>query len=225
MKIHRPHHLLLLLLSLPATAGATLLSESDLHGGISGPGITGTAQWASANPSLSWDITQINGTWHYSYDWTADAKDLSHIILQVTDGTILGTPEQGGNFWNFSYGPDQGVEGVSIDTFAADLQGGSNPLMPYPIYGIKFDLDPSALSFHFEFDSTQSPTWGNFYAKDGVTNHGGGVKEWNVAWNTDENTIVRPNGGDTPPVPEPGTMILFGTGLMLFAGISRKIKI
>lgn len=31
-------------------------------------------------------------------------------------------------------------------------------------------------------------------------------------------------GADAVPVPEPGTMLLFGTGLIALAGIGRKIR-
>ena len=55
-------------------------------GSLSTPtGITGTASWTN-NVSLSWvvDDTTNSGFWTYTYTWSAEAKSISHIIIELS---------------------------------------------------------------------------------------------------------------------------------------------
>ena len=78
----------------------------------------------------------------------------------------------------------------------------------------------------------RAPVWGDFYAKDG----GGNAEDAVAAWNTgflDADPLDLPADGSinnhvlvpdtyTTPVPEPGTLLLVGTGLTSAGVWSRK---
>jgi len=52
-------------------------------------------------------------------------------------------------------------------TFSSS-DGNSNPLLPAPITGVKFDApNPNDLPYIFSFDSDRAPVYGDFYAKAG----------------------------------------------------------
>ncbi len=100
-----------------------------------------------------------------------------------------------------------------------------NDFWDYSGYGVEFgnkDGIESAMkmdwsSGQYSFYSWRNPIEGDFYSKDGrAGGHG-----WNTASNADGYYILRP---DTQTVvPEPGSMLLMGLGL-LGLGIKRRIK-
>ncbi len=134
---------------------------ADLYGGsLSGSGITGTGAWAT-NAEITWKVTQnTDGTWHYNYVFSAPAKEFSHFIFEISNDFPIS-----GDFLNLS---TQGLEDPKIGWWSAG-DGQSNPGMPAPMFGVKFDtMDEWDFTFWtIDFDITRSPMWGNVYAKDG----------------------------------------------------------
>jgi len=47
--------------------------------------------WASTSTSLYWQVDQVDGVWHYLYTFTVPAKNISHFILETSQGLVLGT--------------------------------------------------------------------------------------------------------------------------------------
>lgn len=185
--------------------------------GISG-GIRGTGTWWPM--TISWQVYWDNDLWHYRYELTSTGKDISHFIIEVSPS--FSSEDILNCSWDYSY--------VEIDTFT-DGQGNSNPNIPGPIYGIKFDgYGPDSEYWVISFDSRRAPVWGDFYAKDGVS-QGVGV---NAAWNegflrddptappsndTIDNHILRPD--TVTEIPEPSGFLVAISCLGSYAGMMR----
>jgi hypothetical protein len=178
--------------------------------------------------TISWDITydSITMLWTYEYTLSAIKKDISHFILEVSEGT---TKE---DFINLSINEtpatfDNKIEGPSY--------WGRHPSNPgYPtsieIYGIKFDIGDNPVTYSFM--TVNDPVWGNFYSKGGKHKD-----KWIHAYNTalaidDFNSdnpidfIVRPGDNNTPIIPEPLSSLLFVSGgaILVIRHFYRKIR-
>ena len=176
-------------------------------GSLSGPGgglIVG-GEW-EAGVSLGWSVTDTGSAYQYSYRFTAPDPGLSHFDLQVssnfTEGNILAIS-------NKMY---------ELGEFVGDT-GSSNPGWPTgePLYGIKFEGFGEGLSWDITLLTDRAPMEGDFYAKGGrdsfAYNSGFGM--------LDGANILVPDT-KSYPVPEPGTMVLLGTGLIGIAGWGRR---
>jgi hypothetical protein len=134
-----------------------------------------------------------------------------------------------------TFSPSNISSGLGYDTialFSPTDSGNSNPGLPNPIYGIKFDYSDGISegnSVVYSFFSDRAPMWGSFYAKDGTDANGtievyaynyglksGAIPDGN--FNTDRYIVVP----DTHSVPEPGTLLLLGLGLMGIGGMTRR---
>jgi hypothetical protein len=189
-----------------------------------GGGVTGTLDWDDGGFAIDWDISESGGLWTYTYtvsvtDGPGQVKDVSHFLLEVTDD------DQPFYILDGSSVPNEGPEVYS------GTQSG-NPLMPNPLYGVKFDFGSEDGTVVYTIVTDRSPVWGVFYAKDGQTG-GADVVAYADALafadymtNTTLGTgsfIVRPNGaGSTPdPVPLPAAAWLLLSGLATLGAAAR----
>ena len=157
--------------------------------------------------------------WTYIYSFTegiTKIKNISHLILEVTQD---GLPFEFTTAWS----------PIDDPVYQDSTTSSGNPLMPNGIYGVKFDNWADA-DDGFTLVTDRVPVYGNFYAKDG---NNPDVVAWNNAlaisgFDSDNplDFIVRPNGGQgtPPPIPEPATMLLLGTGLICLGSKLRKMK-
>jgi len=201
-------------------ASAELLGGSRTSPASSG--VDATQQWDNSGFTIGWNIEQDLTTllWTYTYTVTCDTKEISHLILEVTDD---------GEDFNIYGGTSTPYEGP--DTWDV---GPSNPLMPNPIYGVKFDFGGDEVTYSLVTD--RAPVYGVFYAKNGK-DKGDDVLAWSNALNygdyktnegdlTITDFIARPNGYngyiDPQAIPEPATMLLLGSGVIGFAVSGKK---
>ena len=156
------------------------------------------------------------------YTWSTPRKNLSHIIIEVSPGAVAS---------DFIFGANELVTMNGIDTYSAATEGNSNPGMPGAMYGMKISPNEGTTLITFSFESWRAPVWGDFYARDGVQ----GPDHIDVyAYNSgfldpdptsdagDSKHIVVPDGSSSP-VPEPGTMLLLGLGLIGIGIIMREL--
>jgi hypothetical protein len=173
--------------------------------------------------SIQWDITQDLSSllWTYEYTIFAAQKDLSHFILELTEGEGFGEildprVRFGSKEWQ-----SMPIDGPRVWDGS---NGKSDPLWPdgTGLYGLKFDSGSKTV--YYAFETMRDPVWGNFYAKSGRHNeqwvhvYNNALAIENFESNNKLDFIVRPDGGSNPPVvPEPASSLLFITGSAVFA--------
>jgi len=168
-------------------------------------GVTATGDW-SQGFTISWQVEQRDdGLWDYTYMIATAKHDVSHFILEVTEG---------GDFEYTANGRTEGPTEWSASK--------GNPEMPNSIYGIKFDFRKGP----YTITTDRGPVWGVFYCKDGTSNYA-----WSSALDfsdyrtneglTTDDFIIRPNGCY---VPIPGAFWLLASSLLGFVGIRKKLE-
>lgn len=177
-----------------------------------GSGLFGTEPWNSVDTSLSYSVTNNAGLWYYEYTFIVPAKDISHLIIEVSDNFTL---------TNILTGT---TSGYTLENFT---QQNGNPGMPTDLYGLKWEFEGGD---HLEetilIVSDRAPMLGNFYAKDGNNpDDVDGINPEVYAYTGTENgfgdNIWVPDT-DTTPIPEPGTIMLLGCGLLSVAIFSKR---
>ncbi len=194
--------IIVLFLAVSMASGATIVygKSATMSGSTQ---LAGFGDW-EGNASMSWNIMEEAGVYTYTYTFTHEGSDLSHILLEFTNGCgddpLCITNESTGT----ADGP-RTYEAFTPPNFE----------QPVDIYGVKFNFSGGS-PYTFSFTSNRAPVWGNMYARDGQNAYAynAGLVDLLSANTTD--FIARPNGyGPPEPIPEPMTSLLLGAGLAL----------
>ncbi|MDD5723288.1 MAG: PEP-CTERM sorting domain-containing protein [Syntrophales bacterium] len=187
-------------------------------GSISGDdGLYGAGIWSDG--VLSWNVNvNSNNIWTYNYYFDVENKAISHMIFEVSSTFTAANILPGT------------TGGYDLGTYSSS---NGNPGMPGSVFGLKWDTSGTLTEESITIVTDRAPMWGDFYAKDGVDS-GEKIYAYNTQFGSDTLAslgngnaggwaLVPDTGtGSTPPVPEPGTMLLLGTGLIGLVGVHRK---
>ncbi|HVP79222.1 MAG TPA: hypothetical protein VMV04_15150 [Thermodesulfobacteriota bacterium] len=193
-----------------------LVASADSWAALTGPGSISYGsglyalddKWTDPATRLSWNVFQLsNGNYEYDYTFVLlnDAKNISHVILQVSSNFSAADMLSGT------------TPGGILGTW--DGQGQSNPGIPAPLYGIKWNMSGNVTSFVWSIVTDRAPMMGNFYAKDG--NASGGTYAYSGTLGLFGNNVVVP---DSVVVPIPGAAWLLSSGLASMIGIRGRKK-
>jgi hypothetical protein len=161
----------LLVLASLARADSVLVAPEYFSGARTTPtglGINSTGNWKDQGVKIQWNITESSGIFTYQYTLSTIAGGsligaVSHFILETSEA-----------FTHFDILP--GSNPVSDPQWWTPAMP-SNPNMPAPIWGVKFDFGSGTPTYTLV--TTKRPVWGDFYTKDGKAGRLG----FNAAWN------------------------------------------
>lgn len=174
--------------------------------------LSGFGNW-SGNAVLHWSIVPVVGDiWSYSYTFTHEGSDLSHIVLEFTAGCgadpLCITDDSTGT----ADGP-RTYEAFQPPNFE----------QPVDIYGVKFDFSGGS-PYTFSFTSDRAPVWGNMYARDGTNAYAYNAGLLDQLSGNTADFVARPDGAPNP-IPEPQSLVLIGGGLLILFWSRRKRKL
>lgn len=221
----------LMVMSTILACAAGVATGASYQGSLSvgGGGLVGTGAWNNPATEIEWRVDDVTtpGLWHYEYEVTVGCRgDISHIIFELSPGLSAA------DILNAQTDPPNWIKHASVKTYDP---GGSNPLMPGPLFGIKYDAKYDRKHVTVEFDVARDPVWGDVYAKSGrpggewATFHNTGFLDPDPMlppWSLDvDDHILRPDTDYGSIIPEPvfaGVISLFAAGVVAWRRLRKR---
>jgi hypothetical protein len=186
--------------------------------------------WASENTSFTYTVSRPwdeSAPLTYSYTFTAPGNAMSHLILEVSEGSDdpSGLPAFAlDNSMDFINTQGYLLENLLLDDYVGSGTSKPNPYMPAGIHGLKFeDMFGETGTWTVTFDSYRLPMEGDFYAVGGRAPHTDiYVAAWNLGLDPQYPEGAKILVPDTSYVPVPGAVLLGGLGLSVAGQFLRR---
>lgn len=215
----------------PLTANAALIASGQLSSAGGSISLNNGGAWSPA--TLDWSVDLTAGVFTYIYTFTVpdDSKEISHLSIQVSDdfGDIVGSCSLVGSSGT---GIGDCTGSAAEDPTSPNDEDGS------PLFSIKLDNTagpmggPEVFAVTYTLTTDVAPVWGDFFAKDGGTltafNSGYTFADATCAVNPGNvggcgfGFLAVPDSNAGDDIPEPSTLLLFGTGLIGLGILSRR---
>jgi hypothetical protein len=156
-----------------------------------GDGLKGATAWKSSTLKWTVDDNTHPGLWTYSYSFSVEAKEISHVIIEVAEGF-----------------KQQNLRGDTTPKYELGTfghKGNSTPGIPGDIRGMKWETSGKALTYSWVIVTDRAPMWGDFYAKDGK-DRGNWVFSYNTGFGSEPPDLTIKQGNNGRWVLVPGMM-------------------
>lgn len=205
---------------LACTASAQTFSGQTAVGSC----ISAGGDWARNPGTLSWIVSRNpeNNVWTYQYTLNVGSQgNIDHFILELSPGVTQ----------NDLFDYNWPAANRQVGNFGPSAD---NPGFPpgCGFYGIEFSNADNLVEI-FAFRTLNAPTWGDFYAANGISEGLGPDFMYNSsicdsdpldppANGANFCKILRPEGGVAPVIPEPGSMALAMMGVLPILGYKLR---